>query len=215
MFGIAVVVAIVAWIAVHHARSNYQGQVSSWNKALDRAVEEKMKMHQDVAKHVKNLLVQEGFAVRAKDASPAMTGRASAIADVATVSTSTITGEQPAKPKAAVAVTPLQEATGRVVFMGEVPDPVKGYDIFTCRLLGKEGEVIEFRGAQLKGESMRMGDLVTIRRLPSESINQKDGSVKRKNRFEVIQMEQKTPDVTEESHDGIDFQPVNQVAMEA
>ncbi|OIQ71789.1 hypothetical protein GALL_465910 [mine drainage metagenome] len=199
MIGILLVVGIMAFLAFAHARNNYQHQVNAWDGAVERAVQEKLKMHQDVAKHVKNILVQEGFAIRTKETPAAMSGQRSATAEAwpaQAASASAAAVEQPSDTKKA-SVTPLQEGTGRIVFLGEVPDPVKGYDVFTCRLLGKDGEV-EFRGAQLKGESLRMGDLVTIRRLPSESITQTDGSTKRKNRFEVIQLDV-TPEVAEES----------------
>jgi hypothetical protein len=191
MWGTLVIIAIVAFMAMKHSTKHYQTQMQAWDRAIERGVQEKMKMHQDVAKHVKNILVQEGFAVRAKEAGMPVSAPRAATANTpaqiaATPAAASNAGAQAETKKAAV--VPLQEATGRVVFLGEVPEPGKGYDIFTCRLLGQDGEV-EFRGAQLKGEGLRMGDLVTIRRLQSESLTQADGSTKRKNRFEVIKQD--------------------------
>lgn len=188
MFAIMLVVGIVTYLAVLAARNNYIHQVNTWNNAVERGVQEKMKMHADVAKHVKNLLVQEGFAVRSKEQSSNLPKWQSDAGLPNKETAEEPSGQTAGREISKATVVALQSGTGRIVFLGEVPDPVKGYDVFTCRLLGKDGEM-EFRGAQLKGEGMRLGDLVTIRRMPSESITQKDGSTKRKNRFEVIKLE--------------------------
>ena len=176
---------LIFFAAVAHSTRHYKAQQTAWNSAVERAAQAKEKERAEIIRHVKDALAADGFIVRGNAAAkgawhpaPVDPQPAPAVAQPAPAA---------AQGKAAP-VHPLQEGTGRVIFLGETREAGSNYDIFTCRLLGKDGDVVEFKGAQLKGAGLRLGDLVTIHRMPSESITRPDGSTRRKNRFEVTKV---------------------------
>ncbi len=175
---------IAFFAATSHARQHYQRQVDIYSQAVERGIKARDDEHRKIAVHVKEQMVREGLAFAFASAPK---GAKQMDAESAG---KPLQAQAPMSPATSgkVAIEPLQQGTGRVVFLGEVFDSAKQYDIFTCRLLGKDGEV-EFRGAQLKNEGLRMGDLASIRRLPSESITRPDGSTRRHNRFEVVKID--------------------------
>jgi hypothetical protein len=185
--GIIVLVGIVLLVWFNHATKHYQAQIAAFNAAIDRRIKEKEDERKKIASSVKAMLVDEAkagsIAIVSRGGEKPRDVQQQQAAQPAVAQSST-EGSVPQKPKSNVVT--LEQARGRVIFLGDELDAQRGYAVFTCKVLDPNtGSVATFQGAQLKGEGIKIGDSVLIRRLPSETITKTDGTTRRKNKFQV------------------------------
>jgi len=206
-FGGIVLVGIMILMWIAHAKKHYEGQVNAFNSAVDRKIKEHDEERKKIASHVKAMLIDE-----AKAGSISIVNRGGekprdlqqqtqqAVQPAVAATSKTEASSEPQKPKTNVVT--LEQGKGRVIFLGEEMDAQRGYAIFTCKLLDPQsGAIATFHGAQLKGEGMKIGDLVSIRRMPSETITKPDGSTRRKNRFQVERSAEAENPIVEEGEE--------------